>query len=108
MEELAQLFAQVDEYVVQQEEQVEQIDQQGEQVVVDVNKANTELDTGIKQARSRNRKKWWCLLICSKSLIKDATPIVDNADDNPAVLIIVIVVGVVAGVVVSKKGNSPP
>ena len=66
MEELAQLFAQVDEYVVQQEEQVEQIDMQGEQVVQDVNKANTELDTGIKQARSRNRKKWWCLLICSK------------------------------------------
>ena len=68
MEELAELFHQVNQYVEQQEEQVEQIDMQGEQVVVDVNKANTELDTGIKQARSRNRKKWWCLLICSKFL----------------------------------------
>lgn len=66
MEELAQLFAQVDEYIVQQEEPIEQIDQQGEQVVQDVNKANTQLDTGIKTARSRNRKKWWCLAICSQ------------------------------------------
>lgn len=70
MEELAQLFAQVDEYVVQQEEQVEQIDMQGEQVVQDVNKANTQLDSGIQQARSRNRKKWWCLLISSQYFIR--------------------------------------
>lgn len=83
MQELARLFEQVDEYVVQQEEQVEQIDMQGEQVVVDVNKANTELDTGIKQARSRNRKKWWCLLIC--------------------ILIIVIVVAIAVGVVKANK-----
>lgn len=69
MEELAQLFAQVDEYVVQQEEQVEQIDIQGEQVVQDVNKANTQLDSGIQKARSRNKKKWWCLLICSEYLL---------------------------------------
>ncbi|KAL8822234.1 MAG: hypothetical protein Q9191_007026 [Dirinaria sp. TL-2023a] len=86
MKELLQLFQDLDQYVVQQEEQVEQIDMQGEQVVVDVNKANTELDTGIKQARSRNRKKWWCLLIC--------------------VLIIIIVVAVAVGVVEGNRNRS--
>lgn len=68
MEELAQLFAQVDEYVVQQEEQVEQIDMQGETIKQDIGNANTQLDTGIKSARSARRKKWWCLLIGSEWL----------------------------------------
>ena len=66
MVELAQLFTQLDEYVVQQEPQLEEIDQRGEVIADNIGKANVELDGANKQARSRNRKKWWCLLIASK------------------------------------------
>ena len=93
----------MDEYVVQQEQQVEQIDVQGEQVVADVNNANTQLDSGIKQARSRNRKKWWCLLICSEYLLMASNSLVENTDNIRTVLIIVIVVGVAVGVVEANK-----
>lgn len=66
MNELAQLFQQLDEYVVQQEAPLEEIDQRGEVIVDNVGKGNVQLDEANKQARSRNRKKWWCLLISSK------------------------------------------
>ena len=78
MVELAQLFQQVDEYVVQQEAPLEQIDMAGERVQEDVGKANVQLDEANKQARSRNRKKWWCLLIASKSCIFDGIGGVDT------------------------------
>lgn len=66
MVELAQLFQQLDEYVVQQEAPLEEIDQRGEVIQENVHKGNDQLDEANKQARSRNRKKWWCLLISSK------------------------------------------
>lgn len=67
MIQLAQLFQDMESLVVQQEAAVEQIDQKAENVNGDVQKANVEIDGAIQKARSRNRKKWWCLLICSKS-----------------------------------------
>ncbi|KAF2192276.1 t-SNARE [Zopfia rhizophila CBS 207.26] len=88
MVELAQLFQDLDQIVMQQEPLVTNIEQKGEEVHENVVKANTEIGGAIEKARSRNRKKWWCLLI---------------------VLLIIIVVVVVAVVVVTvnKKTTNP-
>ncbi|KAF2279356.1 t-SNARE [Westerdykella ornata] len=63
MVELAQLFQDLDQIVVQQEPLVENIEQKGEEIHDNVVQANTEISGAIEKARSRNRKKWWCLLI---------------------------------------------
>lgn len=84
MVELAQLFTDLDQIVVQQEPLVANIEQKGEEVHENVVKGNTELVGAIDKARSRNRKKWWCLLI---------------------VLLIILVVVVVAVVVVEINKN---
>ena len=64
--ELAELYQELDAIVVQQEAAVTQIEQKGEQVTENVGKANHEIAGAIVKARSRNRKKWWCLLIVGK------------------------------------------
>lgn len=63
MVELAQLFQDLDQIVMQQEPLVENIEQKGEEIHSNVVQANTEIGGAIEKARSRNRKKWWCLLI---------------------------------------------
>lgn len=68
MIELAQLFQDMEALVVQQEPAVIQIEQKGEEVTDNVGKANVEMDGAISKARSRNRKKWWCLLILCECL----------------------------------------
>jgi syntaxin 1B/2/3 len=80
MVELAQLFTDLDQIVMQQEPLVANIEQKGEEVHDNVVKANEEIGGAIEKARSRNRKKWWCLLI---------------------VIIIIIIIAVVVGVVVA-------
>jgi t-SNARE complex subunit (syntaxin) len=66
MIELAGLFQDLEAQVVMQEPAVTQIEQKGEEVNDNVGKANIEIDGAITKARSRNRKKWWCLLIIRK------------------------------------------
>jgi syntaxin 1B/2/3 len=68
MVELAQLFQDLDQIVMEQEPMVENIEAKGEEVHENVVQANTEIGGAIEKARSRNRKKWWCLLICGMSL----------------------------------------
>jgi len=68
MVELAQLFTDLDAIVVQQEPLVTDIERKGEEVRENVVKANVEIGGAIEKARSRNRKKWWCLLIVCKCL----------------------------------------
>jgi len=62
--ELAELFQNMEQLVIEQEPMVEQIDQRGEEIQTDIGKANTQLQSAVVSARSRRRKKWWCLLIC--------------------------------------------
>ncbi|PQE17799.1 snare domain-containing protein [Rutstroemia sp. NJR-2017a BVV2] len=64
MIELAELFQDMDNLVVQQEAAVVNIEQKGEEVVENMDKGVEQIDTAIVSARSRNRKKWWCLGIC--------------------------------------------
>ncbi|KAF2109606.1 t-SNARE, partial [Lophiotrema nucula] len=85
MVELAQLFTDLDQIVMQQEPLVENIEQKGEEIHENVVQANTEIGGAITKARSRNRKKWWCLLIC--------------------ILIIIVIAVVVAVVVVVNRGG---
>jgi syntaxin 1B/2/3 len=67
MMELAQLFNDMEALVVQQEEAVTLIEQKGEEVVENIQGGNEHLVKGVKSARARNRKKWWCLLIVGMS-----------------------------------------
>ncbi|KAL1591343.1 hypothetical protein SLS60_012087 [Paraconiothyrium brasiliense] len=64
MVELAQLFQDLDQIVMQQEPLVENIEAKGEEIHENVVQANTEIGGAIEKARSARRKKWWCLLIC--------------------------------------------
>ncbi|PGH28048.1 hypothetical protein AJ80_00303 [Polytolypa hystricis UAMH7299] len=62
--ELAQMFQDLDNLVVQQEAPVVRIDEGAEEATTNVVKANEEIKGAIDKARARNRKKWWCVLIC--------------------------------------------
>lgn len=64
MVELAQLFTDLDQIVMQQEPLVTNIEQKGEEIHDNVVQGNTELGGAVEKARSARRKKWWCLLIC--------------------------------------------
>jgi syntaxin 1B/2/3 len=64
MSELARLFEDMETLVVQQEAAVTVIEQKGEEVVENIQGGNEHLVKGVESARARNRKKWWCLLIC--------------------------------------------
>lgn len=66
MAELAQLFQDMNTLVIQQEVAVAQIEQQAEEVVENLDKGNTEIETAVTTARATRRKKWWCLGITSK------------------------------------------
>lgn len=61
MVELAQLFRHLDTLVVQQEVTVTQIEQEGEEVVEDLDKGNEEMGVAVQTARKTRRKKWICL-----------------------------------------------
>jgi syntaxin 1B/2/3 len=63
MVELAQLFQDLDQIVMQQEPLVENIEQKGEEIHQNVVQGNVELTGGVEKARAARRKKWWCLLI---------------------------------------------
>ncbi|KAI5795191.1 t-SNARE [Geopyxis carbonaria] len=64
--ELATLFNEMEQLVAEQETMVEHIDQQGEEVQENVGKAQEEIGQAVEKARSRRRKKWWCMLIVRK------------------------------------------
>ena len=68
--ELSQMFNDLDALVVQQDAPVMEIERRGEEVSENVVKGNEEIKGAIDKARARNRKKWWCVLICSKSYPK--------------------------------------
>ncbi|OBT53808.1 hypothetical protein VE04_04806 [Pseudogymnoascus sp. 24MN13] len=61
MMELAQLFQDMEALVVQQEDAVALTEQNGEQVQDNLGKGTEQINLGIKSARARNRKKWYCL-----------------------------------------------
>jgi syntaxin 1B/2/3 len=65
--ELAQLFQDMDNLVVQQEAAVINIEMKGEEVVEHMDKGTEQIGVAIKSARNARKWKWWCLGICSIS-----------------------------------------
>ncbi|KAI9723802.1 MAG: hypothetical protein M1828_004052 [Chrysothrix sp. TS-e1954] len=59
--ELNQLFLDLAEQVVLQEEPIRQTEQKTTAVVDDQKNANQQLDKGIRHARNVKKMKWWCL-----------------------------------------------
>lgn len=87
MIELAQLFQDMEELVVQQEDMVVDIEQKGEDVAEHMDKGTQEIGTAIKTARSRNKKKWICLgiavaIIIIIVIIVVITQLVNKPADN--------------------------
>lgn len=64
--ELADLFNQMEQMVEEQETMVEVIDQRGEEIQTNVEQAQEQIGQAVEKARSRRRKKWWCLLVVRK------------------------------------------
>lgn len=64
MVELAQLFEQMNQLVVEQGEIVQQIDDHGTRIHDDTKQANTQLAQAVSSAKGARKKKWWCLGIC--------------------------------------------
>lgn len=61
IEELAQLFEDMDNLVMQQEAAVVNIEQKGEEVVENMDKGTEQIGVAIKSARNARKWKWWCL-----------------------------------------------
>ncbi|KAI1004423.1 hypothetical protein K3495_g3789 [Podosphaera aphanis] len=61
MIELAELFEDMNNLVVQQEEAIADIEMKGEQVVENVDKGTEEIGVAIESAKNTRKWKWWCL-----------------------------------------------
>jgi syntaxin 1B/2/3 len=64
--ELAQMFQDLDNLIIQQEVAVQNIEQQGERVVENVEGANVHMEGAITSARGARKKKFICLGIAGK------------------------------------------
>jgi len=64
MIELAELFQDMEQLVVQQEAAVVNIEMKGEEVVENMDKGTQQIGTAIQSARNTRKWKWWCLGIC--------------------------------------------
>lgn len=105
MIELAQLFQDVEAAVVQQEPAVEEIETKAGIINDNVGKANTQIDGAIEKARSRNRKKWYCLGFFSECLIQIPCDIRTAINEDNVVLLLIIIAIVVAVAVVVTNNN---
>ncbi|KAI9812874.1 MAG: hypothetical protein M1827_004392 [Pycnora praestabilis] len=61
--ELGQLFQDMATLVETQEPVVERIDDRGQHTVEQMEAGNKQIDVGIKHAKTRNKLKWWTLLV---------------------------------------------
>ncbi|KAF1981701.1 t-SNARE [Aulographum hederae CBS 113979] len=89
MIELAQLFQDLDNIVMEQEPLIQNIEQKGEEVRENVVQANEQLEQGVVKARSARKKKWICLGIVIAILIAIAVIIavvvvINNNKPKPA------------------------
>jgi syntaxin 1B/2/3 len=64
---LSEMFERMEAIVEQQEKPIQEIEEKNIEAHQNVIKGNEQLVVAEASARSRNRKKWWCLLICRMS-----------------------------------------
>lgn len=97
MIELAEMFQDMDNLVVQQEAAVVNIEMKGEEVVDNMDKGNEQIGTAIQSARNTRKWKWWCLGICGMSPLASlhSSYICRTHSNPPSVLIIIIIVVVI-------------
>ncbi|PBP22181.1 SNARE domain-containing protein [Diplocarpon rosae] len=88
MQELAEMFQDMDNLVVQQEAAVVNIEMKGEEVVENLDKGNEQIGTAIQSARNTRKWKWWCLGICV------------------LIIIIIVVIVLIYKFVIQNNGNS--
>lgn len=69
----------MEQMVEEQETMVEVIDQRGEEISTNVEQAQVQIGQAVEKARSRRRKKWWCLLIVCKFTLNDSFPILRSS-----------------------------
>lgn len=62
----------MEQMVEEQETMVEVIDQRGEEIQTNVEQAQEQIGQAVEKARSRRRKKWWCLLVVRKFTPSDS------------------------------------
>ena len=67
MIELAELFQEMDNLVMQQDAAVTNIEMKGEEVVENMDKGTEQIGVAIQSARNARKWKWWCLGICGTS-----------------------------------------
>ena len=106
LEELAQLFQDLDTLVVQQEAAVVAIEQKGEEVIENIDKGNLELGTAVETARSTRKKKWICLGICgmfTPPVVLLRVSAVPLFTDAPYTVILIIIIAIVVAVVVMQN-----
>jgi syntaxin 1B/2/3 len=75
MIELAELFTDMDNLVMQQEAAVTNIEMKGEEVVENMDKGNAEIGTAIVHARNTRKWKWWCLCITGMFILLLSFPL---------------------------------
>ena len=73
MIELAQLFQDMQSFVVQQESAVTTIETKQERTAENVDKGVKQVGFAVKKARNKRKWKWWCLVICGKFLLSTSS-----------------------------------
>lgn len=66
--QLEDMFEDMNNLIIQQDETTAKIEEQGTQVVEETAGANEKIESAIDLAKGHNRKKWWCFLIVGMSL----------------------------------------
>lgn len=87
MQQLAELFKNLNETVIQQQEVTTQIEQHAETAHLDIDNGVKQTDQAVTSAKAARKKKWWCLLI---------------------VIIILIIVAIAVYFAVRPKNNNNP
>lgn len=108
MIELAELFQEMESLVVQQEVAVVNIEQKGEEVQDNLYKGNEQISTAIVSARSRNRKKWWCLLVVGMLCRQKAQDVYANLKQSSSLSLLWLSLLYILRLSTSQKRKRPP
>lgn len=81
MIELAELFQDMENLVVQQEAAVTNIEMKGEEVVENMDKGTEQIGVAVKTARATRKKKWWCAGITRKFTFDPSSFVIVSAVD---------------------------
>ncbi|KAK3077006.1 hypothetical protein LTS18_011451 [Coniosporium uncinatum] len=105
MIELAQLFQDLDNIVMEQEPLVQNIEQKGEEVRENVVKANEELGGAVVKAKSARKKKWICFWIVGKCFFFFLPTVWRRDVVNSEAVVLLIAVAIIVAVVVVMQNN---